>query len=608
VPPHRAVNRPEKAGVAPSLMELRLAVQREPDNPRLWRQLADAARAGGALDEAHRTALESVRCTVHEPEVMQAALALRAGRLPDAETRLRAHLKEHPTDIAALRMLAELAAQLGRYGDAATLLEHTLELCPEFDAARQAYSLVLQRQQKPEAALAEAERLIARAPDEPEYQLLKAAILTRLGEYPQAIVIYQRLLDRQPRAAHIWMSLGHALKTVGRTDEGISAYRRTVEMAPGFGEAWWSLANLKTTRFDDADLQQMQSQLQRAELRAEDRFHLHFTLGKACEDRGQPAAAFDHYARGNALRRSLLPYSAQETHDACVKARAVFDPPLLRRGSRHGCQDSAPIFIVGMPRAGSTLVEQILASHPQVEGTMELPDLIALSRRWGAAQASAGRARYPEVLRELPDAQLAALGEEYLQRTRVQRKMNRPYFIDKMPNNWLHAGFIQTILPQARIIDVRRHPLDCCFSNFKQHFARGQAFTYDLGDLGRCYRDYVQLMEHFEAVAPGRIHRVHYEQLVGDFEPVVRGLLEYCGLPFDEACLRFNENQRAVRTASSEQVRQPLYTRGIGSWRPYQAWLEPLRVALGDTLHSYPIQIREPASRNDMNEEQRSSR
>jgi hypothetical protein len=228
---------------------------------------------------------------------------------------------------------------------------------------------------------------------------------------------------------------------------------------------------------------------------------------------------------------------------------------------------------------------------------MELPDLIALSRRWGAAQASAGRARYPEVLRELPDSELAALGEEYLQRTRVQRKLNRPYFIDKMPNNWLHAGFIQTILPQARIIDVRRHPLDCCFSNFKQHFARGQAFTYDLEDLGRCYRDYVQLMEHFEAVAPGRIHRVHYEQLVGDFEPVVRGLLEYCGLPFDESCLRFNENQRAVRTASSEQVRLPLYTRGIGSWRPYQAWLEPLKVALGDTLHSYPTQLSHTDSR-----------
>jgi tetratricopeptide (TPR) repeat protein len=574
-----------------AIATLRRAATAHADDARIWQRLADMLHSRGDGEGADQAHAEAVRASVRDPELMRAARALRAGQLNDAETRLRARLEIFPTDVAALRMLAELAAQIGRYDDAIGLLERVLELHPSFDAARHSYALLLQRQNRAADALAQIERLLKATPTHPGYRLLQAAILVRLGEYSAAISIYKSLVELRPKDGPVWMSLGHALKTVGRVEEGTAAYRRALDVAPALGEAWWSLANLKTYRFTDVDVATMQAQLQNSELRAEDRLHLHFALGKALEDARQPAPAFENYSKANALRRAQLNYDAQEITGSCNRARATFSRDFFDARRDGGCESADPIFIIGMPRSGSTLIEQILASHPLVEGTMELPDLLSIAHRLNGRGREKGAGLYPENLETMDPDALKALGREYLNRTRVQRKTDRPYFIDKMPNNWLHAGLIQAILPNAKIIDARRHPLACCYSNFKQHFARGQAFAYDLMDLGRYYADYVGLMAHVDDVLPGRVHRVFYENMVLDTESQVRQLLAYCGLPFDPACLRFHETDRAVRTASAQQVRQPLFRHGMESWRDYEPWLGPLKQALGEALTTYPITL-----------------
>ena len=436
--------------------------------------------------------------------------------------------------------------------------------------------------------LSNGSRLLAEDPRNPGYRNLKAAALGRIGEYEQAIGLYAGVLEDQPGQPKVWMSYGHALKTVGRQAEAIGAYRRTLALAPQFGEAWWSLANLKTVTFSDAAVAAMTAQLRRADLGDEDRFHLEFALGKAREDAGAFEAAFGHYVRGNALRRESLDYEADETSDQVRRAKALFTPEFFAARAGQGCPAPDPIFVVGLPRSGSTLVEQILASHSQVEGTQELPDIITLARRIGGRARRASEGRYPEALGELTAADLRSLGEEYMARAAPHRKLGRASFIDKMPNNWAHLGLIALILPNARVIDARRHPLGCGFSGFKQHFARGQAFTYDLTNIGRYYADYVELMAHFDTVAPGRVHRVIYEAMVADPEAETRALLAACGLPFEDRCLRFYENDRAVRTASSEQVRQPIFTDAADHWRNYDPWLGPLKAALGPVLEAYP--------------------
>ena len=421
-------------------------------------------------------------------------------------------------------------------------------------------------------------------PGHPGYRNLKAAALGRIGEYDQAIDLYGGVLKEHPGQPKVWMSYGHALKTVGRQAEAVAAYRRSLDLAPALGEAWWSLANLKTVRFTDADVAAMRAGLARGDISGEDRFHLDFALGKALEDEGDYEASFRHYAAGNALRRESLGYDAEETTDHLRRSKALLTPGFFAARAGQGDPSTAPIFIVGLPRSGSTLIEQILSSHSQVEGTQELPDIIALSRRLG------GKARdaYPEALAGLGPADLSALGAEYLSRAQIHRKLGRPFFIDKMPNNFQHLGLIQLILPNAKVIDARRHPLGCGFSGFKQHFARGQGFTYSQEDIGRYYADYVALMAHFDAVLPGPVHRVIYEQLVADPEGQVRALLDHCGLPFEAECLRFYENDRAVRTASSEQVRQPIFTDAADHWRHYEPWLGPLKASLGPVLEHYP--------------------
>ena len=521
----------------------------------------------------------AIREGLQNSDVMNAALALYDNRLDVAERLLRGHLKDDPFDVAAIRMLAEIAARIGRYRDSETLLRRAIELAPTFGAARANLASVLYKQHRPEEAIAELDALLDGESENIGLSNLKAAALSKIGGFDEAISLYQTVLEKAPNQPKVWMSLGHMLKTVGRQAEGVAAYRRAIGLTPTLGEVWWSLANLKTMRFSTEDVTAMEAALTLAELGDEDRFHLDFALGKAYGDQKAYERSFAHYAAGNALRRQTNAYAAEETTAFVDRSIALFTPDFFAERAGYGCDAADPIFILGMPRAGSTLVEQILSSHSQVEGTSELPDIPALARDGGD---------YPRRIGDLTPETLKALGESYLSRTRVQRKTNRPLFIDKLPNNWAHVPFLHLILPNAIIIDARRHPLGCCVSNFKQHFAKGQAFSYSLDDMGRYYADYVRLMHHVDTVLPGRVHRVIYERMVDDTETEVRTLLAACGLDFEDACLRFHETERAVRTASSEQVRKPIFREGTEGWQGYDPWLGPLRQALGPVLGAYP--------------------
>jgi tetratricopeptide (TPR) repeat protein len=543
---------------------------------------------GQVSAESKASVEDNLRHAVADPMLLEAGRALVDNDIPHAEALLRDRLRRSPTDVAAIRMLAEVAARIGRYEDAAHLLERCLELAPGFDAARQNYAMVLHRSNRPQEALAQVERLLAGDPHNPGYRNLRAVVLCRTGDFGEAIELYEDILAEHPGQPMVWLSQGHALKTAGLGERAIAAYRRCIELDPGFGDAWWSLANLKTFRFDDADIAAMRTQLQRTNLGDEHRLHLDFALGKALEARGEYAESFAHYSRGNALRLARVPYSADATSARLQRAAEIYTAEFFRERGGFGVAAPDPIFIVGMPRAGSTLVEQILSSHPLVEGTMELPEITSLTRVLRQQGADDSPARYHEVLAGLDADAVRELGERYLERTRIQRKAGAPFFIDKMPNNFAHIGLIQLALPNARIIDVRRHPLACGFSLFKQHFARGQDFSYSLDDIGRYYRDYVGLMAHFDKVLPGRIHRIAYEALVDDTEAEVRRLLDHCGLPFEPRCLRFFENDRPVRTASSEQVRQPIYRAGVDHWTHFEPWLGPLKAALGPVLDAWP--------------------
>ena len=576
----------EASRSAEAVGALRRALQLAPESPDGWRLLADQLDVTGNPGGADQARARYLKAATRDPKLIEAAAALVANELPVADARLRAHLQGHPTDVAALRMLAEIAARLRRYPDAQQLLERCLELAPSFDMARYNYASVLMRQGNAAPALSQIQQLLAREPRQPAYRFLQAAILANLGDYAESIEVYERVLKEHPQQPKIWMSLGHSLRTAGRTAEAIEAYRRAISMEPTLGEAYWSLANLKTFRFGDAELTAVRALLERTDLDSDSRLHLEFTLGKALEDRALYEESFTHYASGNALRLKLHAYSAQATTAYVEKSMEVWTREFFAQRAGAGTEAADPIFIVGLPRAGSTLLEQILASHSLVEGTMELPQLPQIARDIAIGQER--QEDFPLTVGALSRERLRELGERYLRETRPLRKTQAPYFIDKMPNNCFYVGLIHLILPNARIIDARRHPLACCFSCYKQHFARGQNFTYGLEDLGRYYCDYVRFMAHFDAVLPGRVLRVHYEQMVEDTEAQVRRVLEYCGLPFEENCLRFYENERAVRTASSEQVRQPIFREGLEHWRHYEPWLDPLKSSLGPVLDSYP--------------------
>lgn len=532
-------------------------------------------------------AQKSIESGLRNPQLMAAALALSEDRLSDAEPLLRAHLKAQPMDVAAIRLMAELAARIGRLKDSEALLRRALELAPSFGAARANLATVLYKQNRFAEAVTELDAVLADGGDNPAQESLKAAALGRIGGYDEAVDLYKQLTVRFPAHAKLWMSFGHMLKTVGDQEGSIAAYRNAVEIEPTLGEVYWSLANLKTVRFEDVDVAAMEAALTAQDLAHEDRFHLHFALGKAYEERQLHETAFDHYARGNALRSAELEYDPADVTAHVDKVIAQFTPEFVAGQAGPGHDAADPIFILGMPRAGSTLVEQILASHSMVEGTMELPDMPAIAMRAGS-EFGGGPAGWVDAVAEMSPEKLVALGAEFIERTRIQRKTDKPFFIDKLPNNWAYTGLIHLILPNAKIIDARRHPLDCCFSNFRQHFAKGQAFSYDLGHMGQYYADYVRAMAHFDALLPGRVHRVIHEAMLDDPETEIRALLTYLGLPFENACLNFHENKRAVRTASSEQVRRPINREGVDQWKSYEAHLAPLKDALRDLWNLYP--------------------
>jgi tetratricopeptide (TPR) repeat protein len=563
------------------IASLRKLVAQNPDKPQAWRELADCLDRSGDRLGAAAAYLQHLRRAVHDPLLMAAAAALQANHIPEAEKRLREHLQRAPTDVVAMRMLAELAVRIDRIEDAENLLRRCLELAPEFREARHNFAIVLHRANKPDEALEQLQTLLDHEPTNPGYRNLQAAVLCRIGEYAAAIDIYAQLLAEHPRQLQAWLSYGHALKTEGHRDRAIEAYRRCIALDAHFGEAYWSLANLKTFRFTAGEMDTMRGALGRTDLGAEHRLHLEFALAKACADQSDFAASFEHYANGNAQRLAVVPYRAADTSLRMRIARETYTADFFnaRRGS--GCVASDPLFVVGLPRSGSTLIEQILSSHSAVEGTMELPELTSITRNVRRASASREPGAYHGVLAQMSAHELRALGEEYLARSRKHRKLGRAFFVDKMPNNFAHIGLIQLILPNAKIIDARRHPLACGWSCFTQHFARGQNFAYSLDDIGRYYRDYVELMNHFDTVLPGRIHRVLHEDMVEHTEREVRALLAYCGLPFEPGCLRFHENDRAVRTASSEQVREPINRKGLDQWRNFEPWLDPLKLSLG---------------------------
>jgi tetratricopeptide (TPR) repeat protein len=522
-------------------------------------------------------------------ELVDAAELIADGKVAKAEAILRPFLKINPLNVNAIRLLAEVGMELGALKDAENLLIRCLELAPDYHAARYSYTNVLYKRHRFKDAIVMLDKLLEIEPTNGVWLTMKAANLVEINEHQQALEIFESIIEKFPSHPQVHMSYGHALRAVGRAEESIAAYEKCIAQGTGLGEAFWSLANLKTYRFSEDKIAQMEAILRDKSCDYRDYYHLLFALGKAREDRKEYQLAMAAYAKGNQVRGKSVPWSADRFHQDTQKIKSFFNEDFFRKNQSMGCQANDPIFIVGLPRAGSTLIEQILSSHSEVEGTAELADIIALARKIDGRAHRHDPGLYPAALAQMNAAQFTEMGQSYLDSTAVQRVSDTPRFLDKMPNNFSHVGLINLILPNAKIIDARRHPMDCCFSGYKQLFASGQGFTYGQERIGRYYRDYVEIMDHWDNVLPGRVLRVHYEAMVEDTENQVRRLLDYCQLPFEEQCLKFYENKRTIRTASSEQVRQPIYRSGMNQWQPFEQWLAPLRDALGPVLECYPI-------------------
>jgi predicted Zn-dependent protease len=551
----------------------------------MWHALARALRQTGREAEAWRADAGAVAAASRDPLLVEAARAMVAGQGTRAEALIGRFLTAIPDDAAALRLLGELAWRRGNGELAIDHVARAVALAPGFEAARVFLVRILVEADRLMQAREHSQLLVRHAPDVAGLQMLHASVLVKLGEQAEARAIYEALIERGHADAPVWLNLGHVAKTLGDRDRAEAAFRGAIARAPGLGEAWWSLANIKTVVLGDRDIAAMRAALPGAQ--GDDAFHLQFALGKALEDGGHDTEAVTAYAQGNRLRRAMLRHDAGAAHARVVAQARLFTPRFFAELPAGGAPAPDPIFVVGLPRAGSTLVEQILSSHTHVEGTHELPAMMMLADRLGA-RARANGVTPEAAMAALSAQERRAMGEEYLARAAVHRKTGRPRFIDKMPNNWQHLGLIRMILPHARIVDVRRHPMACGYSVWKQHFARGQAFSYDLGDIGHWYRDYVAFMAAFDRAAPGAVHRVIYERLVADIESEVRALLDALDLPFEHACLRFWQNDRAVRTASAEQVRRPIFTDGLDHWQRFDADLGPLRDALGPVVDAWP--------------------
>ncbi|WP_340587265.1 tetratricopeptide repeat-containing sulfotransferase family protein [Erythrobacter alti] len=549
-------------------------------NPALeasWRALAELQTGA----EGMAAKAQADRIAALPRELIAVTNHLYEGRLLRAEEICRHYLRTNPRSVEGMRLLAQIGIKLGILDDAEFLLESARVFEPSNIQVRLDYIDALRRRQKFAKAREEAEALYETDPDSPLFQSHLAIESMQTGDYDRAFALFDKVLQKLPADPATLTSRGHALKTTGRSEEAVESYRAAFAAKPDHGDAWYALANLKTYRFTDAEIAAMTKQAARPDLAFMDRVHLSFALGKAHEDRREFEASFGYYEAGNALKRAQTRYDADRMSEELAKQREICTPELFAKHAGAGHDATDPIFILGLPRAGSTLLEQILASHSQVDGTMELPDILALAHRLRGRRA--GQSLYPQVLHDLTAEQLTKFGEQYIATTSIHRQ-DAPFFIDKMPNNFRHIGLIHLILPNAKIIDARRAPMDCCFSGFKQLFAEGQEFTYGLTEVGRYYSDYVELMDHWDTVLPGKVLRVDHEDVLDDPEGQIRRLLDYCGLPFEDACVNFHQTDRAVRTASSEQVRKPINRSGQGAWQPYEPWLADLRKALGDLV------------------------
>jgi len=561
------------------------AVNRNPALTASWARLATLYRMVGRQADAATAASHVEVAGRLPPAVLTATGLLSDGDLTEAEQIIRPYLLEHPTDVEAMRVLAKIALEREVIHDADLLLEAVLELAPDYRAARYDYARALLARHKYRPGLAQLEILLKAEPGNRSYRTTHATAHVGLGQHERALELYRDLLAQTPNQPDLHLSVAHTLKTLGRRDESVESYRAAAAARPDFGDAYWSLANLKLYRFTDAEVEAMRTHEAAPGTALEDRYHLCFALGKALEDRADYEASFQYYERGNALKKSESHFTPEYVEQNAAQQKLVCTRDFFAARQGVCCPAADPIFIVGLPRSGSTLLEQILASHSKVEGTMELSEIATYTVDLEGPNRDATQPRYPGVLAALPPEDFRRYGERYIADTRAYRT-DRPFFIDKMPNNFRHIGFIHLILPNAKIIDARREPMACCFSNFKQLFAAGQEFTYSFEDIARYYRMYVDLMEHWDAVLPGRVLRIQHESVVEDLEGNVRRLLDFCGLEFEPACLEFYKTERSVRTASSEQVRRPIFKEGLDQWRNYEPWLGPLKQALGDLVRS----------------------
>ena len=566
------------------------AVTINPALPASWGMLEGLYRMCGEADDAGRAAAHVAKLKTLPQEVITATGLFSDGDLAAAEKMIRAFLLAHGDHIEAMRLLARIGAALEVFDDAELLLAAVLQRFPDYSAARYDYASVLLGRHKHSQALVELDKLLRLDPANRQYRTLHATAAVGLGDHARAITLYEDLLreapPRSPDAAELHLSMAHSLKTLGRGPDAIGEYRAATRERPDFGDAYWSLANLKTYRFMDAELESMRMAEAAPATGLVDRYHLCFALGKAYEDRGDYAESWAYYERGNALKRAESRYRPEVIELNTANQKSVCTRKFFEQRSGYGAASTAPIFVVGLPRSGSTLIEQILASHSAVEGTQELADIPRYVLELQGRERDVESPRYPAVLAQLTIAEAARFAEKYLDDTRVYRT-GKPRFVDKMPNNFRHIGFIHLMFPNAKIIDARREPMACCFGNLKQLFARGQEFTYSIEDIARYYRTYLELMEHWDAALPGRVLRVHHEDVVDDLERSVRLILDFCELPFEPACVEFHRTERSIRTASSEQVRQPIFREGLDQWRRYEAWLGPLREVLGDALVRY---------------------
>jgi tetratricopeptide (TPR) repeat protein len=552
-----------------------------PALPGSWSMLESLYRMTGQTDNEAMAAAHVAALKRLPPEIVTATSLFSDGDLLPAEDIVRAYLLKHGNHVEAMRLLARIGIERGVFDDAELLLDALLQLAPDYQAARHDYARALVERHKYQRAREELETLLKIDPNNRHYRTLYATTHVGLGEHEKAITLYRDLLVDAPQAAELHLSVAHSLKTLGRSDESIDAYRAAAAARPNFGDAYWSLANLKTYRFTDGEISRMRAAESSPATAPVDRYHLCFALGKAFEDLGDFQESYRCYERGNALKRSESRYRPEVIETNTRKQIEICTREFFSSRDGRGDQRADPIFIVGLPRSGSTLLEQILASHSRVEGTQELADIPRIVLDLQGRDPDLQNPRYPGVMADMSSQDFLRLGEKYLNDTRVYRT-GKPHFIDKMPNNFRHVGLIHLMLPNAKIIDARREPMACCFSNLKQLFAAGQEFTYSIPDIARYYRTYLELMRHWNDVLPGRILRVQHEEVVGDLEGSVRRILEYCELEFEPACVEFYKTERSVRTASSEQVRQPIFRTALDQWRNYEPWLGPLKDALGD--------------------------